>query len=68
MKPIEPGCLVAISREHMDHTMAESSLVWSEDHLECRGCGSIPGQHHAPECPCVDAFTAGRIPGEEDGQ
>ncbi|RCV89692.1 hypothetical protein [Billgrantia montanilacus] len=34
-------------------------------HLErsqvCNACGSEPGQYHAPECPAVDAFTAGRI-------
>ncbi|SDJ89491.1 dATP/dGTP pyrophosphohydrolase domain-containing protein [Billgrantia gudaonensis] len=28
----------------------------------CTACNSQPGQHHAPECPAVDAFAAGRIP------
>lgn len=28
----------------------------------CSACGSTPGQHHAPECPRVNAFQAGRIP------
>lgn len=32
----------------------------------CRACGSRPGQYHAPECPVVNAFTAGRIPQQED--
>lgn len=27
----------------------------------CPACGSRPGQYHAPECPAVDAFAAGRI-------
>nr|WP_248287583.1 MULTISPECIES: adenylosuccinate synthase [Chromohalobacter] len=27
----------------------------------CDGCGSSHGEHHAPECPSVDAFAAGRI-------
>jgi hypothetical protein len=33
----------------------------------CLACGSVPGQYHSPECPVVNAFTAGRIPhaGEE---
>ena len=28
----------------------------------CAACASRPGQYHAPECPAVNAFTAGRIP------
>lgn len=32
----------------------------------CPACDSKPGQYHAPECPAVDAFTAGRIPRAED--
>lgn len=28
----------------------------------CPGCGSVEGQYHSPECPSVNAFTAGRIP------
>ncbi len=43
----------------------DNALIRHEQHLECRGCGSITGQHHAPECPCVDAFEAGRIPEQE---
>lgn len=33
----------------------------------CRGCGSVPGQYHSPECPSVNAFTAGRIPHTGEG-
>lgn len=29
--------------------------------VPCTGCGSRIGQHHAPECPNINAFTAGRI-------
>ncbi|MBB3142803.1 hypothetical protein [Halomonas organivorans] len=28
----------------------------------CDACASPPGQHHAPECPAVNAYQAGRIP------
>lgn len=30
----------------------------------CTGCDSQPGEYHNPECPAVNAFQAGRIPGE----
>lgn len=29
----------------------------------CNACGSVGGEFHAPECPAVDAFTAGRVAG-----
>lgn len=29
---------------------------------------AVAGQHHAPECPCVDAFSEGRIPEQETDQ
>lgn len=29
----------------------------------CNACGSLGGEFHAPECPAVDAFTAGRVAG-----
>lgn len=38
------------------------SYNWYDGRLECTGCGSHSGQHHSPECPLVNAFTAGRIP------
>jgi len=34
----------------------------------CAGCGSTGGQFHSPECPAVNAFTAGRIHGGGDGE
>lgn len=30
----------------------------------CAACESRPGQFHSPECPAVNAFTAGRIGAE----
>lgn len=32
----------------------------------CSGCEAQVGEHHDPECPAVDAFTAGRIPSVVD--
>lgn len=34
----------------------------------CGGCGSHAGQHHDPECPAANAFTAGRIRGNGAGE
>ncbi|MGQ7247578.1 hypothetical protein ACUN9Y_09585 [Halomonas sp. V046] len=39
----------------------DNALIRHERHLECQGCGSVPGQYHAPECPSVNAFAVGRI-------
>ncbi|NIC05241.1 hypothetical protein [Billgrantia bachuensis] len=34
----------------------------------CHGCEANEGEFHSPECPVVNAFTAGRITGEGSGQ
>ncbi|MCE8042458.1 hypothetical protein HOP60_09860 [Halomonas daqingensis] len=33
----------------------------------CHGCEANEGEFHSPECPVVNAFTAGRITGEGSG-
>ncbi|MBB3142212.1 hypothetical protein [Halomonas organivorans] len=38
------------------------TMIKHETGEPCGGCGSQSGQHHAPECPSVNAFRAGRIP------
>ncbi len=50
-----------------DRTKAIEHDRTGEGREGCTACNSQPGQYHAPECPAVDAFTAGRIPagGEE---
>lgn len=32
----------------------------------CNACGSVGGEFHAPECPAINAFEAGRIAGAVD--
>lgn len=34
----------------------------------CTGCRAQMGEHHDPECPLVDAFSAGRITGDGSSQ
>lgn len=34
----------------------------------CTGCEASEGEFHSPECPVVNAFTAGRISGNGSGQ
>ncbi|MCE8002565.1 hypothetical protein [Billgrantia ethanolica] len=48
--------LTTISSEQCDQKEAQG----------CQACNSTPGQFHAPECPVVNAFTAGRIRGGEE--
>lgn len=65
-----------LKRRLQDSRQSEENLITRVKYLEarlvdselrrksqgCPACASRLGQYHAPECPAVDAFTAGRIP------
>tara|TARA_B100000929_G_scaffold278597_1_gene254944 strand:+ start:7620 stop:8111 length:492 start_codon:yes stop_codon:yes gene_type:complete len=48
-------------------SLAVESTRLHQEFIGCIACGSAPGQYHSPECPSVNAFTAGRIPHAGEG-
>ena len=57
---VRAGALVVAELERLNR--AEERAREESGPAACLACNSQPGQYHAPECPAVDAFTAGRIP------
>lgn len=52
---VKAGALILAEIERLDRATERQAQG-------CQACDSVPGQHHSPECPAVNAFTAGRIP------
>ncbi len=50
------------SRKTAACSLAVEATRIHQQGVACPGCGSVPGLYHSPECPSVNAFTAGRIP------
>lgn len=61
---VKAGALIVAELERLNR--AEERAREESGPAACPACKSQPGQYHAPECPAVDAFTAGRIPRAED--
>ncbi|MEQ4541173.1 MAG: hypothetical protein ABN479_19770 [Billgrantia sp.] len=57
---VKAGALIVAELERLNR--AEERAREKSGPAACPACNSQPGQYHAPECPAVDAFTAGRIP------
>lgn len=52
---VKAGALILAEIERIDRATERQEQG-------CQACGSVPDQYHSPECPAVNAFTAGRIP------
>ena len=61
---VKAGALIVAELERLNR--AEERAREEKRPAACDACNSQPGQYHAPECPAVDAFTAGRIRGGEE--
>ncbi|SHK37121.1 hypothetical protein [Halomonas caseinilytica] len=58
---VKAGALILAEIERLDRAAERQAQG-------CQACGSVPGQHHSPECPAVNAFQAGRIPAAPDAE
>lgn len=58
---VKAGALILAEIERLDRAAERQAHG-------CQACGSVPGQYHSPECPAVNAFTAGRIPAAPDDE
>lgn len=67
--PLRDNVRIDVARRAPAPAVKESLTVAQADPERlCTGCEASEGEFHSPECPVVNAFTAGRISGNGSGQ